>query len=189
MEKLSKKFVVIANHFKQKSGIYYPNYLLGLSTLGLLDLVNQDLIKLDHRQNILKQPGLSKSKNPYALAILSSKETDLDSILLHFMRNYADQYSNYLNRDLEHFTYQSIKTEINDIFDDYELTDLIVLVKVLDKTDLLDKMYERDDVKQIKNHLTRLKLDEQSSAIRIMNQVQRLYMVGLSIMTTMTLTA
>lgn len=181
MNKLSITFNNISNQLNLNSGFYYPNYLLGLTTLGIIDLINSKTLTINERYQITIK---SSDQNPLSQSLLKNESKSLDQALIDFLLEYREDYIKFLNNDSEMIDVNSFKQKLHKIYDEDYSDDLVVFIRVLIKADVINKLYNRDETKAFRKRIKEIKLDENCQSLKILNQVERIYALGLSLYTT-----
>lgn len=181
MNKLSTTFNNISNQLNLNSGFYYPNYLLGLTTLGIIDLINSKALMIDEKDQITMK---SSDQNPLSQSLLKNASKSLDQALIDFLLESREDYIAFLNTESEMIDINSFKTKLEKVFADDYSDDLVVFIRMLIKANIINKLYNKDEIKAFRKRIKEIKLDEKSQSLKILNQVERIYALGLSLYTT-----
>lgn len=205
-------YAAIAMAESRNSGIFDQDYLAGITVLGFNELVENGFITIDgnckiHCNEITDT--VPEYLKPLEEAIRKEDGKELRNLLMLILSDmtgrYCDKIEKYMEKEgLIHITYKKklgIETPSVQVMPQYvqeckerirniaacEDEKEIVFLYVLLRTNMLDDIITKDEIKKIKNKMQNVKTEKDTCTVRMIKMTDEICTLALSILATMML--
>lgn len=205
-------YAAIAMAESRNSGIFDQDYLAGITVLGFNELVENGFITIDgnckiHCNEITDM--VPEYLKPLEEAIRKEDGKELRNLLMLILSDmtgrYCDKIEKYMEKEgLINITYKKklgIETPSVQVMPQYvqeckehirniaacEDEKEIVFLYVLLRTNMLDDIITKDEIKKIKNKMQNVKTEKDTCTVRMIKMTDEIYTLALSILATMML--
>lgn len=205
-------YAAIAMAESRNSGIFDQDYLAGITVLGFNELVENGFITIDgnckiHCNEITDM--VPEYLKPLEEAIRKEDGKELRNLLMLILSDmtgrYCDKIEKYMEKEgLINITYKKklgIETHSVQVMPQYvqeckehirniaacEDEKEIVFLYVLLRTNMLDDIITKDEIKKIKNKMQNVKTEKDTCTVRMIKMADEICTLALSILATMML--
>ena len=205
-------YAAIAMAESRNSGIFDQDYLAGITVLGFNELVENGFITIDgnckiHCNEITDM--VPEYLKPLEEAIRKEDGKELRNLLMLILSDmtgrYCDKIEKYMEKEgLINITYKKklgIETPSVQVMPQYvqeckerirniaacEDEKEIVFLYVLLRTNMLDDIITKDEIKKIKNKMQNVKTEKDTCTVRMIKMADEICTLALSILATMML--
>ena len=205
-------YAAIAMAESRNSGIFDQDYLAGITVLGFNELVENGFITIDgnckiHCNEITDM--VPEYLKPLEEAIRKEDGKELRNLLMLILSDmtgrYCDKIEKYMEKEgLINITYKKklgIETPSIQVMPQYvqeckerirniaacEDEKEIVFLYVLLRTNMLDDIITKDEIKKIKNKMQNVKTEKDTCTVRMIKMADEICTLALSILATMML--
>ena len=205
-------YATIAMAESRNSGIFDQDYLAGITVLGFNELVENGFITIDgnckiHCNEITDM--VPEYLKPLEEAIRKEDGKELRNLLMLILSDmtgrYCDKIEKYMEKEgLINITYKKklgIETPSVQVMPQYvqeckerirniaacEDEKKIVFLYVLLRTNMLDDIITKDEIKKIKNKMQNVKTEKDTCTVRMIKMADEICTLALSILATMML--